>query len=256
VSNSTPDEHQLGVSALTRRDRLERIANAERDRRAGLAELAIATIGEPTEWPARAVIALARLSNPEDETRRVLEEGLDLWARETGLGDLEPHPTKSDEPPQAESSDANDPLGLIAHLTSIPPELEAPLDPDELDRAFAEAEAEVDSMHSVNDVAERVLLDEPNVMDSFSHDDLTPVATIDADDPFDVAPLPDTLGIDAAFVEPATASRERGESTQPPDSNRAPLRTEVAADSRRHIVLATLENWLQNLERRKARRPA
>ena len=40
--------------------------------------LAIATLGEPSEWAARVVLALARL--PQDEghaTRRVLEEGLE-----------------------------------------------------------------------------------------------------------------------------------------------------------------------------------
>ena len=61
---------ELGYSALTRRDRLERIATAERDRRAGRIDMAVAILGEPTEWPARAVLALARLPESEGEATR------------------------------------------------------------------------------------------------------------------------------------------------------------------------------------------
>ena len=85
---------ELGYSALTRRDRLERIATAERDRRAGRIDMAVATLGEPTEWPARAVLALARLPEGEGKaTRRVLESGLDAWAEELGLDPLSAEPT-------------------------------------------------------------------------------------------------------------------------------------------------------------------
>ena len=56
-----------------------------------IAAVAVAAIGEAVEWPARAVLALARLPDSDGvQTRRLLEEGLDLWAHECGLGSLDP----------------------------------------------------------------------------------------------------------------------------------------------------------------------
>ncbi len=147
---------ELGYSALTRRDRLERIATAERDRRAGRIDMAVATLGEPTEWPARAVLALARL--PEGEgaaTRRVLESGLDVWAEELGLDPL------SAEPTVAMGDDLSFDALEVPTLGDVQDELERPIEAFELDEAFAQAETQVEEMHDVNDVAQRVLLDEP-----------------------------------------------------------------------------------------------
>ena len=112
--------------------------------------MAIAAIGEPSEWPSRVVLALARLPEAEGaETRRLLEEGLEIWARETGLEAFE-----SDLELDLDRSGIRDP--------ELDRMLDRPFDPIELDRAFAEAEAEVENMHDVNRVAERVLLDEPS----------------------------------------------------------------------------------------------
>lgn len=195
---------ELGYSAMTRRERLERIATAERDRRAGRVEVAIAALGEATEWPARAVLALAKLPEFEAaETRQILEEGLDVWLAEVGLRSFE-EPV-DDEPVESSSS-----------------ELDRPIDNDELDRAFAEAEAQTDEMHSANHVAARVLMDEPIGLAELGGDVLAP-------DEESVA----ALGMDAAMVEDlAPADR----------------------CSSRSKVLATLERWLLNLEGRVARR--
>lgn len=245
VSNTTMEQDGLGYSSLTRRERLERIANAERDRRAGHAALAIATIGEPVEWPARAVVALARLSASEDETRRLLEEGLDLWAQESGLGELDVSSVDVEESLAGEMTSETDPLGLASELDATPTDLDTPLDPSELDRAFAQAEADVGSMHDVNDVAERVLMDEPVGFAELAGDDLAPAAAPVESHAFDVVAPPDTLGMDAAFVEsnaPTIASSDdAGRYTKP-------------RDKRHRIALATLETWLLNIERRKARR--
>jgi hypothetical protein len=200
---------ELGYSALTRRERLERIATAERDRRAGRVEVAIAALGEATEWPARAVLALAKLPEFEaEETRRILEAGLDAWRAEAGLASFE-------VPADEESADEEP-------LEHSLPDLDSPIDNDELDRAFAEAEAQTDEMHSANQVAARVLMDEPIGLAELGGDLLAPAAESSA-----------ALPVDAAIVEEPAAS----------DSNHS-----------RQIVLATLERWLQNLEASGARR--
>jgi hypothetical protein len=258
VSDTTAEHDGLGYSSLTRRERLERIANAERDRRAGRAALAIATIGEPVEWPARAVVALARLSQSEDETRRLLEEGLDLWAHETGLGELNESLAMIEEPIADESNPETDPLGLIPELDANAPDLEAPLDSSELDRAFAEAEAEVDSMHGVNDVAERVLMDERVGFAELAGDELAPVDAPDVSHAFDVEAPPDTLGMDAASVEPEVEPDVEPEVEPDVEPHVVPNvwagHDPAQIDSKRQVALATLETWLQNLERRKAGR--
>jgi hypothetical protein len=222
---------ELGYSVLTRRERLERIAMAERDRRAGRVEVAVAALGEATEWPARAVLALAKLPEFEAaETRRILEEGLDAWAAEAGLEPFE------------------------ELIESASPELDSPIDNDELDRAFAEAEAQTDEMHSANHVAARILMDEPIGLAEFGDDPLEsadetnePIAVdasvelgtavdLDADlnSDFDVdvdAGIDSEM--DAAIAEdPAPADAEPSGSLQP----------------KAQEILATLERWLQNLE--------
>jgi len=193
----------LGYSSLTRRERLERIATAERDRRAGRIEVAIAALGEATEWPARAVLALAKLPEFEaEETRRILEAGLDAWRAEAGLASFE------------ESADEE-------LLERSLPELDSPIDNDELDQAFTEAEAQTDEMHSANQVAARVLMDEPIGLAELGGDLLAPAEE-----------FPAALPVDAAIVEELATS----------DSNHS-----------RQMVLATLERWLQNLEASGAR---
>ena len=134
------------------------------------------------------------------------------------------------------------PLFQVLFASQNAPDLEAPLDSSELDRAFAEAEAEVDSMHGVNDVAERVLMDERVGFAELAGDELAPIDAPDVSHAFDVEAPPDTLGMDAAFVEPEVVP------------NVWAGHDPAQIDSKRQVALATLETWLQNLERRKAGR--
>jgi hypothetical protein len=191
---------ELGYSGLTRRERIERIATAERDRRAGRIDVAVAALGEASEWPARVVLALAKLPEFEAaETRRILEEGLDLWIDEVGLSPL-------DEP--------SEPSGT---------RLDSPIEPDELERAFAQAEAQTDEMHDANRVAERVLMDEPIGLAELGEDPLL------ADEVPDLNDVVSELAMDAAEIDDLAIL---------PDIS-------GSADTK---VLATLERWLQNLQ--------
>jgi len=268
------ENNDSGVQAPVRRQRLERIATAERDRRAGRVEVARAAIGEPKEWPARVVLALAQLDDGEAyAARRQLEEGLDRWADEAGLGPLELldvtdtadetdaldveaddlEVEAEDLDVEAEDldveaedleieADARDEEDALLADFSLPAEapLERPLDSLELDRAFAEAEAQTDEMHDVNRVAERVLLDEPVGLSEISDEAssfVPPLAGLEEG----VA----GLSVDAAFVDEAPMiGSERGG---------AALVEAPGLDSEQQ-VLATLERWLQNLERRRAGR--
>jgi hypothetical protein len=208
---------ELGRSAWIRRERLERIATAERDRRAGRTALAIAALGEAIEWPARAILALALLPESEGRAaRRVLEEGLDQWALEAGLSSLD-----ALEIAEAEGAEAS------SAFEAFPIELDRPLDTSELERAFAEAEAQVDEMHDVNSVAERVL---------FAGD-------------FDLADLPgeelDPLEESARLAASQVRSRAMDAASVPTPAARALDAT--SGRPSREVVLATLERWLQNL---------
>jgi hypothetical protein len=198
---------ELGNSALTRRERLERIAMAERDRRAGRIAVAVAAIGEPSEWPARVVLALARLPEFEGaETRQFLEEGLDLWAMEVGLAPF------GEPSSQTESS------------------LDRPIEHSELERAFAEAEAQTDEMHDANRVAERILMDEPVGLAELDGDMIPPLEQYDV------------MSTDACAVEevqPVRASDPVGET-----SHLQPSQAQIRAK---------LAGWLQNLEGSNAR---
>ena len=222
----------LGFAGLTRRERLERIANAERDRRRGSDAVAAAAIGEPNEWPARAVLALTRIDAADAEgARRLLEEGLDRWAREAGLGSLEPAALLPvvDEgtaaTPQPEPESATSFFGMP---------LARPLDGFELDRAFELAEAQTDEMLDANRVAERVLMEEPLGLAELSG------ASFDSasDSAFE-----DDVEMDAAWIAtpsgtivvPAVDDADEGRPSRPE-------------------ILATLEQWLHNLERRRAGR--
>lgn len=208
---------ELGRSAWIRRERLERIATAERDRRAGRTALAIAALGEAIEWPARAVLALALLPEAEGPAaRRVLEEGLDQWALESGLPSLDP--LEIAEAEQTEEAPA---------FQAFQIELDRPLEAGELERAFAEAEAQVDEMHDVNRVAERVL---------FAGD-------------FDLADLAgeelDPLEESARLATSSARSRAMDAASVPTPSARDG--DEASGRPSREVVLATLERWLQNL---------
>ena len=154
----------LEVSTWTRRERLERIASAERDRRAGRIDLALATLGEGGEWPARVVLALIRL--PEEEgtdARAILEASLDDWASDSGLEGLDAieAPAATIESNEVDTAFSEDVDEVVAPAVNSADALAEPIEFDELDRAFAEAEAQTDEMHDVNTVAARVLMDEP-----------------------------------------------------------------------------------------------
>ncbi len=222
---------ELGRSAWIRRERLERIATAERDRRAGRTALAIAALGEAIEWPARAVLALALLPDSEGaHARRVLEEGLDQWALESGLPPLdEPVPVREAPPEISRAADPFEPSDFAASAI----DLDRPLEAGELERAFAEAEAQVDEMHDVNRVAERVLFAGDFDLVDLTGEELDPleesarIATVSAR----------PRAMDAAVAPPVDASgRDRL----------------LDGPSSREVVLATLERWLQNLEQRQA----
>ncbi|MCR9096874.1 MAG: hypothetical protein NXI30_21850 [bacterium] len=284
---------ELEVSAWTRRDRLERIAAAERDRRAGRTDLALAALGEGTEWPARLVLALARL--PEEEgadAREILQATLDDWAAETGLASLDP----AAEPVEAESAsdvvevesteeapdvievesneeasdvieaDPAEPVAeesdlvveavaeesdlVVDAVEALDEDLLAPIEHDELERAFAEAEAQTDEMHDVNDVAERVLLDEPvglseldgdvyGVADEGARaDEDTTGSGIRTDAAWAEAPIwPEPIAPDAPLDRAAVAPRE-AEPEAADAQGEGPSRAQV---------ITTLEQWLENL---------
>lgn len=245
---------ELGRSAWIRRERLERIATAERDRRAGRTALAIAALGEAVEWPARAVLALALL--PDDEgaqARRVLEDGLDQWALESGLAPIADEAVRSDQasaPIVASAASAARPAGEsppAAIESGAEPgdafqiELDRPIEPGELERAFAEAEAQVDEMHDVNDVAAGVLFDAGFDDLDVTEDDLDPLELSARELMASAAARP----MDAAIAPEKTsglAGMTRGAGSE-----------EVPGTSQA-FVLATLERWLQNLERSRAER--
>lgn len=231
---------ELGRSAWIRRERLERIATAERDRRAGRTALAIAALGEASEWPARAVLALALLPETEgSHARRILEEGLDLWAHESGLPALSPTPTPTPAP--------------ISAFENFQLELDRPIEAGELERAFAEAEAQVDEMHDrgqdVNRVAERVLFDAAFEMADLGGEELDPLE--------ESARLATSRESRAQAAEDASHRRMDAATVPPLASARFGLGSVddiETTDGRpaREIVLATLERWLQNLEQSRA----
>jgi hypothetical protein len=242
---------------MTRRERLERIATAERDRRAGRVGLAIAALGEASEWPARAVLALARLPEAEaSETRRILEEGLDRWAEEAGLGLLDASPSQEIE---ASSPACEAPAPTLASAAT---ELTRPIDHGELERAFAEAEAQTDEMHGANDVAERVLMQEPLGLAELGGDavelaegdarDAVELAEGDARDAIELAESDARDAIEFAHANDGDVNAPIDAASAPradPDADRAPV-----DGPSRAVALATLERWLRNLEGRHAGR--
>lgn len=259
---------ELGRSAWIRRERLERIATAERDRRAGRQALAIAALGEAEEWPARAVLALCLL--PENEgahARRVLEEGLEQWALESGLEPL----TQLDAPSPQAMLDADalpeevDPLELSLRVEVPGPlpgttptrevepphdafrafqiELDRPIEAGELERAFAEAEAQVDEMHDVNRVAEGVLFDAPFDGGELLEEELDPLEESARAALAQARPRP----MDAATVPTPPAARAGAKARNDAFDGRS-------GRPSRAVVLATLERWLQNLERSRGER--
>jgi len=274
----------LGVSALTRRDRLERIASAERDRRAGRVDLAIAVLGEGREWPARVVIALARLPKTEGAlSRTILEQSLDDWAAESGLESLSPAQAieeaatekEASETSQASSAlDGPDAAWPVEAPTSHSEDLAAPLEHDELERAFAEAEAQTDEMLDVNEVAQRILADEPLGLAELSEDAFEPIDSgmahaTEPDPGEDALERMTASPTDAAWAAPsiwptgavdAEADALDGLRDEGRSGRRAhdffdadPISSEEEFSSR-NAILATLERWLGNLEKGKAGR--
>jgi hypothetical protein len=231
------------------------------------------------------VLALTRLRDDEgNDARMILERGLDDWAAESGLASLNP----LDEPT------APEPVFERG-------ELDSPIDHDELELAFSQAEAQVDEMIDVNRVAERVLMDEPESLASEAGDELvsiddsvipepTPASdyAVTADSDLISEPASglastaiasaEGAGVDAEVEETDAAWVESGfwpasVSDDDIDINAdsqvldegAAVRDETfeaVADSQigdagltsRDGVLATLEQWLVNLEGSRARR--
>jgi hypothetical protein len=113
------------------------------------------------------------------------------------------------------------------------------LDSGELDRAFAEAEAQTDEMHDVNSVAARVLMEEPVGLAELSGEEA--LGALPETELRDGSGPGGATRVDAAVVEPepsvAEARREDEHESGRPS---------------RALVLATLERWLRNLERRRA----
>ncbi len=286
---------KLEVSALTRRDRLERIAAAERDRRAGRTDLATATLGEAAEWPARLVLALIGLPEEEGaETRSILMSTLDDWAAETGLDSLDADAMQAKATPDTAPADLEidafdsrwetaSPIAprISEDESDAADALDAPIEIDELERAFAEAEAQTDEMHDVNTVAERVLMDEPLGLAELSGEGILDIADIP-----DLAEIDDGLGEIDAHYDPAASSSTSASAAIPSfpspysadlgfaegidigvaemDAASVPnddsLSTETAGPestntkSSRGVVLATLGRWLTNLENNRAGR--
>lgn len=295
---------KLEVSALTRRDRLERIAAAERDRRAGRTGLATATLGEAAEWPARLVLALIGLPEEEGaETRSILMSTLDDWAAETGLDSLDADAMQAEATPDTAPADLEidafdsrwetaSPIAprISEDESDAADALDAPIEIDELERAFAEAEAQTDEMHDVNTVAERVLMDEPLGLAELSGEGILDIADIpdltDNTDLTDLAEIDDGLGEIDAHYDPAASSSTSASAAIPSfpspysadlgfaegidigvaemDAASVPnddsLSTETAGPestntkSSRGVVLATLGRWLTNLENNRAGR--
>ena len=213
---------------------------AERDRRAGRIDVAVASLGEATEWPARVVLALARLpESAGDESRRILEEGLEIWAAEVGLDSLD------EDLDQSEFEDF-EPAGAMARGS----DLDRPIDNLELERAFAEAEAQTDEMHDVNDVAERVLMSESAGLAALSGDDLVPAAEAGGN-----GLLSDLFGMDAAIVpEPISPPIVETSDRVGMESLSESVEEEGGVDPSRGVVLATLSRWLKNIEEGSRRR--
>lgn len=285
-----PEIVQLEVSAWTRRERVERIAAAERDRRAGREALALAALGGASEWPARLVVALAKLPAGEGaETRTLLEATLDDWAAENGLSLAEPvsraETTETETATEVEAetgADADVALEVAdedeAHAGAETPDsdpfveadrraaaLDAPIDFDELEQAFAAAEVDPDEMLDVNTVAERVLFEEPLGVDGLEEagEDAAAARPV-LDAAFAEAPIwPEPLdpSFDALpFEQDASdfAGAARAEAAEPESrATRAAAPddpTGVAGRSSRPVVVATLERWLVNLENQRRRR--
>lgn len=235
---------ELGRSAWIRRDRLERIATAERDRRAGRTELAIAALGEASEWPAKAVLALAHLPAHEGErARRVLESALDAWALESGLASLDELELSLRDEASVPTPEVFEAFQSELDRPAASAALETPIDALELDRAFEEAEAQVDEMHDVNRAAAQVLFDSPFSFADVAEEELDPLEASAREVMAEALRRP----MDAASVPPVEA-RAVGANTPFVAAQRDP-RTGANAS-----VLATLERWLQNLERNRVGR--
>jgi len=253
----------LEVSRWTRRERLERIASAERDRRAGRRDLAVATLGDGPEWSARVVLALIHLPEEEgSDARTILEATLDDWDAESGLEALSGVEVTEavvvaetpDVSPPAEAVAFLEPMEAAGNTSDIPDVadvLAEPIQFDELERAFAEAEAQTDEMHDVNTVAARVLMDEPIGLAELSGDAFeeiatasTPLATLEGISATDDALTAATVWPTSYDVDPTESDDIASVADYAED-----LADEVIKQGRPSgaIVIGTLERWLTNI---------
>jgi hypothetical protein len=181
-----------------------------------------------------------------DETRVILEASLDDWAGETGLGSLAGQSIDSEEIPlgtlanghQGSSETPSEwNAGSETQLEgrpirpSAPPfagDLTAPIESFELDAAFAQAEAQVDEMHDVNQVADRVLTDESVGLAELPEEGLENVFAIEPE----------------ADGSPGRLDAAHTKTSAEPD----------AGNPSRKVVLSTLDRWLGNLQTHSARK--
>lgn len=260
----------LEVSRWTRRERLERIASAERDRRAGRKDLAVATLGDGPEWSARVVLALIHLPQEEGaDARSILEATLDDWAAESGLDalsgvDVMEAAVVAETPavlPPAEEVAFLEPTEAevnTSDVSAVADVLAEPIEFDELERAFAEAEAQTDEMHDVNTVAARVLMDEPIGFAELSGDAFEDIAAASAPS----AMLEGISATDDALT--ATTVRPTSYDVDPTEPHEIASVADYAEDPADEvikkgrpsgtIVIGTLERWLTNLETTKTGR--
>ena len=261
----------LEVSTWTRRERLERIASAERDRRAGRKDLAVATLGDGPEWLARVVFALIHLPEEEgSDARSILEAILDDWAAESGLEALSGvdvteavvvAETLDVSPPAVEVAflEPMEAAGNTSDIPAVADVLAEPIEFDELERAFAEAEAQTDEMHDVNTVAARVQMDEPIGLAELSGDALEGIAA--ASTP--LAPLEGISATDDAWTTAASVCATSYD-VAPAESDDIASVADYVEDPADEvikqgpplgaIVIGTLERWLTNLETTKTGR--
>lgn len=260
-------------------------ALAEAERRSGDPERAraVAEAGlaaAPGRLAGRVALGLALIDlGRSEQARQVLAGILDPA--------LEPHRiAREDDASDGLDVTAAEALDWPGESVSpgIAPDAPAELADDELDLAFAVAEPEIDEMISPNRMAERVLLDHDPIDlsddDGGDERDDPPPLELDEEEDGLAAPGPafrtatmaellarqgDAAGAEAIRRE-LERRREGTVAARPVDAAVVPDRADFAGVSarehdrepvhstpdRRHDILATLERWLQNIQRGQA----